>query len=76
MQPSDPSFLLSPAKGRKRKKRRCAGLGGDLNLGIPEWQSSVLTTTPCCSGVLYFSHYLLMFSLNKPGPRQCIQQNG
>jgi hypothetical protein len=33
--------------GRKRKKKICGiGLGRDLSLGSPEWQPSVINTSP------------------------------
>ena len=41
------SYLLGPTKRKKQKEWRCASRSGwgDLNLGSPEWQPSVLTTT-------------------------------
>ena len=34
-------------KEKERREDVQPGLGGNLNLGPPEWQPSVLTTTPC-----------------------------
>ena len=38
-------------------------LGGALNLGSPEWQQSVLTTTPCHNQTLTESFFLLIICL-------------
>ena len=34
-------------EGKEQRKDVHLGLVGDLNLGLPEWQLNVLTTTPC-----------------------------
>ena len=51
MQPhSARSYSSSPANSKKEKEDRIGihpDLGGDLILGPPEWQPSVITTVPC-----------------------------
>ena len=43
------SFFLKSCKGEEKEWKEDVqlGVGGDLNLDTPEWQTSVLTTTPC-----------------------------
>ena len=41
-------FMMSCKREEKERREDVhQGLGWDLNLGSPEWQPSVLTTTPC-----------------------------